>query len=71
MYVAVLAIVIGQSLVLGNRVLLLYAAVVWLLFHMFVTLYEEPKLGAQFGESYQRYRRTVRRWLPRVSAARL
>jgi protein-S-isoprenylcysteine O-methyltransferase Ste14 len=67
MYVAILVIVIGQSLVLGSGVLLQYAGLLWLLFHMFVILYEEPRLGCQFGASYQAYRQNVRRWWPRVS----
>ena len=66
MYVAILAIVVGQSLVLGSGVLLRYAALVWVLFHAWVLLYEEPTLESQFGASYAVYRRNVRRWWPRV-----
>ena len=66
MYVAVLAIITGQALLLGSRVLLLYAAALWAAFHLFVTLDEEPKLRAQFGDSYLEYRRNVRRWWPRA-----
>jgi protein-S-isoprenylcysteine O-methyltransferase Ste14 len=66
MYVAVLVIVIGQGLVLWSGILLRYAALLWFVFHMVVLLYEEPALGNQFGESYQAYRRNVRRWWPRL-----
>lgn len=66
MYVAMIAIVVGQCLILGSAALLSYAAVLWLIFHVWVTAYEEPKLLSQFGESYEVYRRNVRRWLPRV-----
>jgi protein-S-isoprenylcysteine O-methyltransferase Ste14 len=66
MYVAVLVIVIGQGLVLWSAVLLQYAALLWLLFHVFVVLYEEPTLASQFGEPYEVYRRNVRRWWPRI-----
>ena len=65
MYVAVLAIVIGQGLVLGSGVLR-YAALLWLLFHAFVVLYEEPRLGSRFGAPCEVYRRNVRRWWPRT-----
>jgi protein-S-isoprenylcysteine O-methyltransferase Ste14 len=51
MYVAVLVVVIGQGLVLGSGVLLQYAALLWLLTHAFVVLYEEPRLGSRFGTS--------------------
>ncbi|MBS1212206.1 MAG: isoprenylcysteine carboxylmethyltransferase family protein [Proteobacteria bacterium] len=66
MYVAVLFMVVGQSLVLGSVALLRYAAVLWIIFHTLVILYEEPKLVSQFGASYQAYCRNVRRWWPRV-----
>lgn len=66
MYVAVLAIVIGQGFVLGSVVLLRYAVVVWLLVYAFVLLYEEPTLRAQFGPLYDAYRQNVRRWWPRI-----
>jgi protein-S-isoprenylcysteine O-methyltransferase Ste14 len=64
MYVAILVIVIGQGLALGSGVLLQYAVLLWFLFHMFVILYEEPRLGSQFGAAYQGYCRNVRRWWP-------
>ena len=66
MYVAALVVVIGQGLVLGSDVLLQYAALLWLLFHAFVVLYEEPRLGSRFGTSYKAYRGNVRRWWPRI-----
>ena len=46
--------------------LLQYAAVVWLMFHTFVLVYEEPTLRRRFGSSYETYRRSVRRWWPRA-----
>jgi protein-S-isoprenylcysteine O-methyltransferase Ste14 len=67
MYVAVLAVVFGQALVLGSLALLEYGLVLGLLFHAFVLLYEEPTLGARFGASYEAYRRNVRRWWPRAT----
>ena len=66
MYVAVLAIIAGQSLVLGSARLLAYAALLWLVVHAWVLGYEEPKLAATFGPSYQVYRQRVRRRWPRV-----
>lgn len=66
MYVAVLAIVIGQALLFGSVVLLRYAVLVWLAFHAFVLLYEEPTLRRRYGASYNVYRANVRRWWPRI-----
>ena len=65
MYVAVVSIIVGQGLLLGNGYLLLYAALVWAAFHGFVLLYEEPKLRKTYGAEYEAYCTRVRRWLPR------
>jgi protein-S-isoprenylcysteine O-methyltransferase Ste14 len=66
MYVAVLATILGQALLLGRPVLLAYAALLWLVFAAFVRLYEEPALTARFGADYEAYRRAVPGWLPRL-----
>ena len=67
MYVAVVCAIVGQALLFGSVVLLEYAGVVWLLFHVFVLGYEEPKLRQQFGSSYAAYRANVGRWWPRLT----
>jgi protein-S-isoprenylcysteine O-methyltransferase Ste14 len=66
MYVAVLAIILGQALVFGSTDVLVYAAIAWLGTHLFVLLYEEPTLRRRYGAAYDNYRAHVRRWLPRV-----
>ena len=66
MYVAIVTLIIGQALWLGRFILLGYAAVAWLAFHLFVVLYEEPKLRRTFGPPYDDYRTRVRRWWPRL-----
>ena len=70
MYVGVLALIVGQALLLGREVLLLWAAAAALLFHLFVVFHEEPGLGKQFGSEYEDYRARVGRWLPRLSPSR-
>ena len=67
MYVGVVAVVLGQALLFSDRRLLIYAAIVWLGFHLFVLIYEEPTLGAKFGASYDDFRANVPRWLPRLT----
>jgi protein-S-isoprenylcysteine O-methyltransferase Ste14 len=64
MYVAVVAIVLGQALMFGNLALLEYGAAVWLLFHLFVLIYEEPTLRNTFGAEYDEFCATVPRWIP-------
>jgi len=65
MYVVLLMIVIGEALLLGRFILLGYALALWVNFHLFVMLYEEPKLRRTFGRSYDDYRAAVPRWWPR------
>jgi len=67
MYVAVVSIIIGQGLLLGNASVLVYAAVVWAPFFGFVLLYEEPKLRKTYGAEYDAYTARVPRWIPRIT----
>jgi protein-S-isoprenylcysteine O-methyltransferase Ste14 len=67
MYWGAFWVIVGAGLVLRSPAILLLALAFWLFFHVFVLVYEEPALMSKFGESYERYRREVRRWLPRRS----
>ncbi len=66
MYVAVIGAIVGQALLLGRPVLLVYAAAAGAGMALFVRAYEEPKLAARYGEQYRAYRRAVPGWLPRL-----
>jgi protein-S-isoprenylcysteine O-methyltransferase Ste14 len=66
MYVAALAIVVGQSLTLGQPVLLAYAVALWFVAASFVRWYEKPTLSRRFGARYEAYRRAVPAWRPRL-----
>ncbi|RIK31112.1 MAG: isoprenylcysteine carboxyl methyltransferase [Anaerolineae bacterium] len=66
MYVGVTSILIGHFLWFGFWNLLIYAAVIVLAFHSFVTLYEEPNLRQRFGAAYEAYCQRVPRWIPRL-----
>ena len=65
MYLAVLAVIIGQALLLRQVTLLIYAAVVAAAFLTFVKLYEERVLLERYGEAYRRYQAAVPGWIPR------
>ena len=65
MYVGVLLVIIGHFLWFGYWNLLIYAGVVFIAFHSFVTLYEEPNLKQRFGAGYEDYLTKVPRWIPR------
>ena len=66
MYMAVLAAIGGQALLLGRLGLLLYAAAVWLIVAAFVRFYEEPTLTRRFGAEHEAYRRAVPAWWSRL-----
>ena len=67
MYVAVIAVILGQAAILGRPVLVVYAAIFWLVVASFVRFYEEPTLSRRYGEQYAAYRRAVRGWWPRLT----
>ena len=66
MYLAVGATIVGQALLLGRPILLLYAAAFAVVVLAFVRGYEEPTLARQFGAEYEDYRRAVPGWWPRL-----
>ena len=70
MYLAVLAIVLGQALLFGSWGLVLYAVITLAAVVAFVKGYEEPTLTRTYGEQYLDYRRNVPGFVPATSPAR-
>ena len=68
MYVGVAAVLSGEVALFRSSALLYYTAVWFLMVNLFVILYEERTLRARFGDSYEQYRRSVGRWIPRRPA---
>ena len=66
MYLAVIAAIVGQAMLLGRFELIVYAAIVGALMWSFVRFYEEPYLAGHFGAEYEAYRRAVPGWWPRL-----
>ena len=66
-YVALVAVILGQALLFGDWRLFLYGALVFVAFHIFVLAYEEPTLRESYGAEYETYRANVPRWLPRLT----
>jgi protein-S-isoprenylcysteine O-methyltransferase Ste14 len=64
MYVAVVAAISGQALLLWRPVLLLYGTLAAIAMVAFVLIYEQPALAHQFGDDYATYRRNVPGWVP-------
>jgi protein-S-isoprenylcysteine O-methyltransferase Ste14 len=69
-YVAVVAIIVGQAVLIGDWRLIVYGALLWLFFHVWVVAYEEPTLEQTFGREYEAFRAGVPRWIPRMRAWR-
>ena len=66
-YVALIAIIIGEALILGDERMFVYAAILWLFFHVWVLAIEEPSLGSSFGDEFATFKANVPRWLPRLT----
>lgn len=63
-------IFIGEAVAFDALQILAYAAILFLVIHVFIVFIEEPGLKRRFGESYKAYCQAVPRWLPRLSALR-
>jgi protein-S-isoprenylcysteine O-methyltransferase Ste14 len=66
MYLAVLAIILGQALLFGSWGTVVWAGMVFVAVLLFVLIYEEPTLKLEYGDEYDEYRRNVRGWIPRA-----
>jgi protein-S-isoprenylcysteine O-methyltransferase Ste14 len=66
MYLGVIGAILGQAMIFGSFSLLFYALAVWAIMATFVRWYEEPLLQNRYGDDYDRYRRGVRAWVPRL-----
>jgi protein-S-isoprenylcysteine O-methyltransferase Ste14 len=67
MYLAIVSILVGETLFFQSAILGWIAAGIAVGFHLFVVIYEEPALKQRFGASYERYCSEVSRWLPHWS----
>jgi protein-S-isoprenylcysteine O-methyltransferase Ste14 len=66
-YIAVVAVIFGQTVLFGDGRLLWYGALLWLSFHVAVVGFEEPALEQAFGAEYESFRTNVPRWIPRLT----
>jgi protein-S-isoprenylcysteine O-methyltransferase Ste14 len=66
-YFALVAVILGQAVLLGDQRLIVYGVLMGLGFHAFVVGYEEPELVSTFGAEYEDFRTNVPRWIPRLT----
>ncbi len=66
MIAGVILIIIAEALVFRSISLAEWAAAFLLLNAIYFPLIEEPQLESRFGEEYRRYKRHVRRFVPRI-----
>jgi len=66
-YIALVAVILGQALLFGDLRLLWYGALLWFFFHVWVVIYEEPTLKETFGTEFESFRTNVPRWIPRLT----
>jgi protein-S-isoprenylcysteine O-methyltransferase Ste14 len=67
MYCSVVALILGQGLLFGDRGVLIYGLCAWFFFHLFVVFYEEPALRRKFPGDYEALSANVPRWIPRLT----
>jgi protein-S-isoprenylcysteine O-methyltransferase Ste14 len=63
----VLFVLLGEAAVFGSVPVLLWFGAVFALNAVYIPLVEEPGLRDRFGDDYERYRRHVPRWIPRLT----
>ena len=66
-YVAVVAIILGQAVLMGDWRLIVYGALLWLAFHVFVVALRRTHARETFGSEYEAFRAAVPRWIPRMT----
>jgi protein-S-isoprenylcysteine O-methyltransferase Ste14 len=66
MYTGLLVVLIGEAILFASRHMVVYLAVVWLVTHFFICVYEEPTLSRRYGVEYLNIKKHVPRWIPRL-----
>jgi protein-S-isoprenylcysteine O-methyltransferase Ste14 len=66
MYIGWLLVLAGETLLFQSPGLFEYFIITFGLFFFFILFYEEPSLADKFGAPYERYRKSVQRWIPHL-----
>lgn len=65
MITAVLVVLIGEAVLFGSPMLLVWGTAFWAINWAYLVRVEEPALERRFGDDYRAYRAGVPRWIPR------
>ena len=71
MYVGVLILVTGWSILFHSLILLVYTGILFSAFHISILTYEEPWLYQMFGEEWLSYKCRVPRWIPHLAGKKM
>lgn len=63
MYMGVMLMLIGETVLFESRSLLYYSIFIFVSFNLFILLVEESRLKRDFGDAYDSYKKRVRMWL--------
>jgi protein-S-isoprenylcysteine O-methyltransferase Ste14 len=66
MYLGAVLVLFGETIFFQSLQILVLTILFWIFFHVFVVYYEEPNLRQRFGGAYEKYLKTVPRWLPKL-----
>jgi protein-S-isoprenylcysteine O-methyltransferase Ste14 len=64
MYLGAFTLLLGEAALFQSFALLQYTLAWFIIINLIVLFREEPVLRRRFGDSYERYLRSVHRWLP-------
>jgi protein-S-isoprenylcysteine O-methyltransferase Ste14 len=64
MYLGAFTLLLGEAALFESSAVLLYAVAWFIIINLIVLLREEPVLRRRFGAGYERYVRSVNRWVP-------
>jgi protein-S-isoprenylcysteine O-methyltransferase Ste14 len=63
--ISLLVTAAGQAIYFASIGLAVFVGLLFMLSYLQVTRIEEPRLQLRFGQSYEEYRKSVPRWIPR------
>jgi len=70
MYIAGILVLIGEVMLFQSKGLFIYCLAMFGVINLYVPFVEEPHLLKKFGGTYKQYRKSVPRWIPRLTPYR-